>query len=93
MAYRDDPPDLLIERGEFVIAPDGARIVGWLEHREQCADCGARYVYAVAFDAFLCMRCNRWLDVACDDPGCEYCRHRPPAPLTAAGGCAPDAEC
>lgn len=93
MAHRDDPPDLLVERGEFVIGPNGTRIQGWLELSESCAGCGAPRVYAVAFDAYLCMRCNQWVEPACDDPECEYCRHRPPTPLTATGGCAPDAEC
>jgi hypothetical protein len=52
MAHRDDPPDLpLVERGEWVLAPDGARILGWLEVEERCADCGAPQVYAVLFDA------------------------------------------
>lgn len=90
MAHGDEPPDLLIERGEFVVAPDGTRIMGWLELSEQCTDCGAPQVYAVAFDAYLCMRCNRWLEAACDDPGCEYCRRRPPVPLTPDGQAAPE---
>lgn len=93
VAHSDDPPGLLVERGEFVIAPDGSRIQGWLELSESCVGCGAPRVYAVAFDAYLCMRCNQWVEPACDDPDCEYCRHRPEKPLTAAGGCAPDVEC
>lgn len=82
MAHRDDPPDLpLVERGEWVLAPDGARILGWLEVEERCADCGAPQVYAVLFDARLCMRCNCWLEAACDDDHCDYCRRRPERPL------------
>jgi hypothetical protein len=54
MAYRDDPPDLpLVERGEWVLAPGGARILGWLEVEERCEGCGAPQVYAVLFDARL----------------------------------------
>lgn len=93
VAHSDEPTDLLIERGEFVVAPDGSRIQGWLELTERCADCGAPQVFAVMFDAYLCMRCNRWLEAACDDPGCEYCRRRPATPLGADGGCAPDVDC
>ena len=83
MAHRDDPPDLLVERGEFVIAPDGARIAGWLELAEQCTECGAPYVYAVAFDAYLCMPCNRWIEEAGDDPACDYSHRRPATPFDA----------
>lgn len=82
MAHRDDPPDLpLVECGEWVLAPDGARILGWLEVEDRCADCGAPQVYAVLFDARLCMPCNRWLEESCDDHECDYCRRRPERPL------------
>lgn len=83
MRHTDDssewPP--LTERGDHVVAPDGRRVEGWIEHDEPCPSCGVPRVYAVLFDAFLCMRCNRWLEEACDDPDCDYCHRRPPTPL------------
>ena len=75
---RSDFP--LEERGE-VVTPDGRQLEGWVEDADPCPGCGTLRVYAVVFDAFACLRCNRWLEVACEDPDCDYCHRRPSTPL------------
>ena len=42
-------------------------------------DC--KELYSEEYDAMYCETCNRWLEDQCDDPACEYCTARPPAPL------------
>jgi hypothetical protein len=60
---------------------DACGPVGWIDDADPCPGCGALRVYAVAFDTYACLACNAWLDTACDDPECDYCRRRPPRPL------------
>ena len=46
-----------------------------------CPECAELRIYCYDYDAFLCPQCNLWLDSACSDPACEYCRKRPWKPL------------
>lgn len=35
------------------------------------------------YDAKFCISCNIWLNAACNDPGCPFCRNRPESPYEA----------
>ncbi|MCP3922014.1 MAG: hypothetical protein GY714_05440 [Desulfobacterales bacterium] len=32
-------------------------------------------------DAYFCPVCDKWLDSACSDPECRFCKNRPKFPL------------
>ena len=36
--------------------------------------------YSERHDCIYCRTCNEWLESACDDPECEYCKDRPEKP-------------
>jgi hypothetical protein len=40
--------------------------------------------YAPAFDAFVCPKCDEWLEPTCPDPGCGFCRRRGKRPSAVA---------
>jgi hypothetical protein len=33
------------------------------------------------YDAYYCEKCNAWLEEACDDPNCMFCKNRPEKPI------------
>lgn len=45
-----------------------------------CDQCGQLSKYSKKYDSWYCSHCNLWLEVACDDPDCEYCKNRPEFP-------------
>lgn len=45
-----------------------------------CQHCGALAVRDPEHDAYYCAACKLWLESACADPDCVYCRARPEAP-------------
>jgi hypothetical protein len=71
----------IVELSQEIVVRIGSRAVeGWVD-RESCPTCGTSSVYCVAFDAVFCWRCNLWLAVRCDEPGCPTCACRPERPL------------
>ena len=56
-------------------------IAGFPDSERQCDACGQIRFYCDKFDAYFCAFCNRWLETACSDPHCEYCKARPATPL------------
>lgn len=42
--------------------------------------CGAKIQYNEEFDSYFCGKCNIWLNAACSDPNCMYCKQRPARP-------------
>ena len=51
----------------------GYAIVG---HKPVC-DCGnSNVVLNEKHDAYYCASCDKWLDPACDDDACEFCKGR-----------------
>ncbi len=49
---------------------------------KKCSECNALASYSMKFDAFLCKKCNKWLEKQCGDSKCEFCSQRPAKPLT-----------
>lgn len=50
---------------------------------EYC-DCGEPCLYSdwvQGYDAYYCVKCNKWLCEKCSDPECEFCKDRPVKPL------------
>ena len=45
-----------------------------------CPTCKSEKSYSARYDAYYCELCNKWLEVACNDPNCEYCAERPEKP-------------
>jgi len=66
------------ERGVVIVG--GEEIEGRVEDT-RCPACGEYKIYHDRYDAYFCARCNAWLESQCSDPGCDYCRERPAAPL------------
>ena len=73
MAVRMDPE-------ENLVVIDGFRLEGWVD-QAVCGACGERRVYYAAYDAYFCAACNQWLELRCEDPGCDLCACRPARPL------------
>jgi hypothetical protein len=42
--------------------------------------------YSKQYDAYYNQVTNEWTESKCDDPNCEFCRRRPPHPLTLSTG-------
>lgn len=58
--------------------------IGWVGKDSTCPICGGSpLVQIYRYDAWACISCNEWLDKACDDPNCPYCRIRPQTPYEA----------
>ena len=48
----------------------------------KCPFCGEDCkFYYYRYDAVCCLYCDTWLEKACGDPNCTYCRNRPDSPL------------
>ena len=55
---------------------------------QKCTRCGATIFFstdaqdseAFGYDAYFCMRCDVWLESACNDPACSMCAERPKRP-------------
>ncbi|MEP4931735.1 hypothetical protein [Haloferula sp.] len=56
-------------------------IGGFPDTERRCDDCGQVRFYHDTCDAYFCAFCNRWLEAACSDPYCDYCKARPSFPL------------
>jgi hypothetical protein len=46
-----------------------------------CTQCSEQRIYSEQHDAFFCAECNLWLEDACSDSNCGYCKGRPWKPL------------
>jgi hypothetical protein len=67
------------EEGWIII--DGVRVEGHMTE-ECCPSCNRPLIYHETYDAHFCAFCNRWIEEACGDPKCAFCRDRPCFPLT-----------
>jgi len=56
-------------------------IPGFPDAERRCPSCDQVLFYHDTFDAYYCAFCNAWLEGACSDSACEYCRARPSHPL------------
>lgn len=48
---------------------------------EKCPTCGESKYYQDKYDAFFCLKENKWLESGCEDPDCDFCKARPLKPL------------
>lgn len=46
----------------------------------QCSVCKGRTVHIERWDAYACLKCNRWQEPRCSDPSCPSCSKRPETP-------------
>src|SRR5436305_7277580 len=77
------PRNIVQDNVEHTVVIDGMRIPGSLDEHRRCRTCGSARVYHDDYDAHFCPTCNVWLESACSDPSCDYCRRRPQLPLPA----------
>ncbi len=70
-----------VDQQQNLVVIDGFTLEGWLD-RQRCPTCREARVYYLAYDAFFCPDCNVWLELRCDDPGCDLCACRPARPLS-----------
>ena len=47
-----------------------------------CSFCGGDCERSERFDAYLCAKCNKWIERACADKACEFCVERPEVPFS-----------
>ncbi len=66
------------ERGVVIIGEH--EVEGFIDE-QLCPKCQQPRIYSDVYDAYFCPQCNMWLESACSDPNCEYCRNRPEKPL------------
>ncbi len=70
-----------VDQQQNLVVIDGFRFEGWVD-QHRCPICREARVYYLAYDAFFCPDCNAWLELCCDDPGCDLCACRPARPLS-----------
>ncbi len=46
-----------------------------------CPKCSESKIYSDDYDAYFCAACDEWLESACSDATCQFCRSRPIKPL------------
>lgn len=67
------------EKGTIIIG--NQEIEGFIDDSKICLKCSQNQIYYDDYDSFFCPNCNIWLESACSDPTCEFCRTRPKNPL------------
>lgn len=59
--------------------------VDWKAIKEKppyvCGKCKYKALLNAKYDAYYCLKCNRWTEPKCADKSCESCAHRPRWPL------------
>ena len=68
------------DKARGVLSIDGREVSGFLDDGP-CPRCRQARAYAEDHDAFFCPACNEWLETACSDSACAFCRSRPERPL------------
>ncbi len=46
-----------------------------------CPRCQNGLSHSERFDSDYCKKCNVWIEMTCDDPGCGFCSKRPDHPV------------
>ena len=64
-----------------IVIIEKQEIEGFIDESKTCPKCSENQVYYDDYDSFFCPHCNNWLESACNDPSCEFCRSRPKKPL------------
>lgn len=60
---------------------DGFEFYGQIEQEKCCSTCKFNLIYYDEYDAYFCLKCNRWIESKCSDTSCKYCSKRPGKPL------------
>jgi ribosomal protein S27AE len=63
----------------------GATFISGFVDDSACGRCGTSRIYDDHHDAYLCPRCNVWLEEGCADALCSFCANRPAMPLPRSG--------
>ena len=71
----------IVENEENGVVTIGEYEVEGFVDDQLCPKCNEPRIYSFDYDAFFCPQCNVWLESACKDSTCEYCRKRPWKPL------------
>lgn len=66
---------------ECLVKIGDVEISGWIIKQQMCKFCGEHPVYYEKYDAIFCPTENKWLETACSDNICEYCKDRPVRPI------------
>lgn len=67
------------EKNDLLLV-DGHEYDGFIDDTA-CETCSELRIYSSQYDAFFCAHCNKWIDEACKDPGCQFCSKRPWKPV------------
>jgi ribonuclease BN (tRNA processing enzyme) len=67
---------------DWWMSVNGKSVDAWQDD-ERCPACSNRRMYHEEYDAYFCIRCDRWLEADCEDPSCEFCANRPDRPSLA----------
>lgn len=46
----------------------------------KCEVCGSNLYDMLKYDSICCLKCNTWLEEACEDVSCIFCKDRPQLP-------------
>lgn len=66
------------EKGKVYV--EGHEIDGFLDEKK-CKKCNQFLIYHEKYDALFCSKCNSWVEEACSDATCIFCKGRPQSPL------------
>lgn len=77
----DNPPIIADDTRSGVWV--GTTFISGFVDDSTCVHCGANRIYDDRHDAYLCPRCNLWLEDGCTDALCNFCANRPATPLPA----------
>jgi hypothetical protein len=75
-------PKIIDDKVNGVVIIDGVRVSGFVDDR--LGECLHPRIYSDRYDAYFCATEDRWLEGACSDESCDYCRDRPAHPLVVA---------
>jgi hypothetical protein len=74
------PRNVIADDDRGVVTIGDHEVTGFIDD-VGCIKCDRPRIYYDRYDAYFCAECNLWLEGACADPGCDYCRNRPASPL------------
>jgi hypothetical protein len=74
-------PVIVEDKINDVVIIDGVRVSGFVDDR--LGECLHPRIYSHRYDAYFCAADNVWLERACGDESCEFCRDRPAKPFDA----------
>lgn len=77
-------PHVFVDDARGGVWVGAAFVSGFLDSRT-CDRCGTPRIYDETYDAFLCPRCDLWLEGVCRDAACTHCVGRPESPIAGRG--------